>query len=161
MKENKKGGQTLKVKFLYMAIVGSVGGLFSMLFGGWSTALVTVIMLMVFDLITGGFIIPLIFKSSPKTETGGIQSNVFGKGVCRKMYKILLITVAYRLDLTFGINYLKDTFIIAFIFEETLSLVENAALMGMPLPAVITNALDVLKNKKLVFGKENANVKRD
>ena len=144
----------MKVKFLYMAVVGGIGGLFTMAFGGWSTGLVTVIMLMCFDLLTGGFIIPVVFKRSPKTETGGIQSNAFGKGVCRKLYKILLISVAYRLDVMFGINYLKDTFIIAFTFEETLSLVENAALMGMPLPAVITNTLDVLKNKKISLGKE-------
>ena len=161
MKENRKGGQALKVKFLYMAIVGSIGGVISFMFGEWTTALLTLIMLMGFDLLTGGFIIPIIFKRSPKTESGGIQSCALGKGICRKLYRVLLVAVAYRLDLTFGVSYIKDTLVVAFIFEETLSLLENGALMGVPIPTVFTDALDVLKNKKLITRKENVDVKRD
>jgi len=41
----------------------------------------------------------------------------------------------------------RDAVIIAFIANETISLVENAGLMGLPLPAVITKAIDILQKK--------------
>ena len=31
--------------------------------------------------------------------------------------------------------------------NELISIVENAGLMGLPIPAVVTNAIDVLKKK--------------
>ena len=60
---------------------------------------------------------------------------------------LLFVLVAYRLDLVIGTNYIRDAVIIAFIANETISLVENAGLMGIPLPAVIIKAIDVLQKK--------------
>ena len=37
--------------------------------------------------------------------------------------------------------------IIAFMANELISLAENAGLMGIPLPAVITKAIDILQKK--------------
>ena len=53
--------------------------------------------------------------------------------------------MAYRLDLVIGTNYIRDAVIIAFIANETISLVENAGLMGLPLPEVISKAIDILQ----------------
>ena len=36
---------------------------------------------------------------------------------------------------------------IGFICNETLSIIENAGLMGLPIPAVITKAVDILKQR--------------
>jgi hypothetical protein len=44
-------------------------------------------------------------------------------------------------------NYIRDAVIIGFIANELISIVENAGLMGLPLPSVLTKAIDVLKNK--------------
>lgn len=38
-------------------------------------------------------------------------------------------------------------FVIAFMTNEVISIIENAGLMGIPLPKAVTNALEVLKNK--------------
>ena len=46
-----------------------------------------------------------------------------------------------------GSNFVKDATIIAFIANETISIIENAGLMGAPIPAVIVKAIDVLKQK--------------
>lgn len=54
--------------------------------------------------------------------------------------------MAYRLDLTVGSTYIRDAVIIAFIANEVISITENAGLMGIPIPAVIIKAIDVLKN---------------
>ena len=130
-----------------MALVGALGSFFSVLFGTYSHTLETLLILMVFDTLTGGIVIPIYFRKSPKSKSGCINSKAFGTGIARKFYRIVMVAVAYRLDLTFGINYLMNALVIAFIFEETISLVENGAIMGVPLPKFFTDALDVLKTK--------------
>ena len=55
--------------------------------------------------------------------------------------------MAYRIDLILGLDYIRNAVIIAFITNELISLVENAGLMGVPLPAVITKAIDILQKK--------------
>ena len=55
--------------------------------------------------------------------------------------------IAYRLDLAIGSNYIRDAVIIGFIVNETISIVENAGLMGVPLPKAINKAIDILTSK--------------
>ncbi len=46
-----------------------------------------------------------------------------------------------------GTAILKDAVVIAYIANETISIIENAGLMGLPIPKVITKAIDVLQSK--------------
>ena len=57
---------------------------------------------------------------------------------------LLIVLVAVRLDLLMGTDYLRDAVCIAFIANEALSIVENAGLMGVPLPEMLRNAIDIL-----------------
>jgi toxin secretion/phage lysis holin len=57
------------------------------------------------------------------------------------------VLVAVRLDLAMGTAILKDAVVIAYIANETISIIENAGLMGLPIPKVITKAIDVLQGK--------------
>lgn len=66
----------------------------------------------------------------------------------QKVHDPDFVLVAYRLDLVIGTNYIRDAVIIAFIANETISLVENAGLMGLPLPAVITKAIDIYRKDR-------------
>ena len=94
-----------------------------------------------------GLIVAGVFHTSNKTNSGSLESRAGWKGLCRKCMTLLFVLVAYRLDLVIGTNYIRDAVIIAFIANETISLVENAGLMGIPLPAVIIKAIDVLQKK--------------
>lgn len=69
------------------------------------------------------------------------------EGSLQKVHDTDFVLIAYRLDLVIGTNYIRDAVIIAFIGNELISLVENAGLMGVPLPAVITKAIDILQKK--------------
>ena len=60
---------------------------------------------------------------------------------------LLIVLIAYRLDLAIGTSYIRDAVIIGFIANELISIVENAGLMGVPMPGVITKAIDVLTKK--------------
>ena len=127
-------------------IVGTVGGFIASLFGGWDTALATLLIFMAVDYVTG-LIVAGVFHKSQKTASGALESRAGWKGLCRKGTSLLVVLVAYRLDLVIGSNFVKDATIIAFIANETISIIENAGLMGAPIPAVIVKAIDVLKQK--------------
>ena len=60
---------------------------------------------------------------------------------------LLFVLIATQLDLLAGTSYLRDAVCIAFIANEALSIVENAGLMGVPLPEVLRKAIDVLQKK--------------
>ena len=127
-------------------VIGTVGGFIASLFGGWDTALATLLIFMAVDYATG-LIVAGVFHKSQKTENGALESRAGWKGLCRKGTSLLVVLVAYRLDLVIGSNFVKDATIIAFIANETISIIENAGLMGAPIPAVIVKAIDVLKQK--------------
>ena len=124
-----------------------VGAAVSTIFGGWSEALTTLLICMVIDYITG-LVVAGVFHNSPKTATGALESNAGLKGLFRKAAMLLFVLIGHRLDVAVGTTYIRDAVCIAFIANEVLSLVENAGLMGVPIPEVVTNAIDVLKNKE-------------
>lgn len=126
--------------------IGAVGGFIAALFGGWDAALITLIIFMGIDYLTG-LIVAGIFHNSEKTKTGALESRAGWKGLCRKGVTLLIVLVAYRLDIIMGSSFIRDAVIIAFIANETISIIENAGLMGIPIPEVIIRAIEVLKNK--------------
>ena len=127
-------------------IVGVVGSFIASLFGGWDTALVTLMIFMAVDYITGLAVAGVCHKS-PKTDGGTLESRAGWKGLCRKGMTLLVVLVACRLDLIMGSNFIRDATIIAFIANETISIIENAGLMGAPIPGVLVKAIEVLKQK--------------
>ena len=126
--------------------MGAVGSAVATLFGGWDAGLVTLLIFMGLDYVSG-LVVAGVFHTSTKTDTGALESKAGWKGLCRKVMTLIFVLVAYRLDLVIGTNYIRDAVIIAFIANETISLVENAGLMGLPLPAVVTKAIDILQKK--------------
>ena len=67
---------------------------------------------------------------------------------------LLIVLVACRLDLLTGSTFIRDAAVIAFVVNETLSIIENAGLMGVPIPGVIVKAIEVLKQKSDVKEEE-------
>lgn len=127
-------------------IVGTIGSFIANLFGGWDAALITLIIFMSVDYITG-LITAGIFKKSKKSQSGGLSSEASWKGLVRKGVMLLLVLVACRLDLLLGSNFIRDAVVIALCTNETISIIENAGLMGIPIPKALTKAIDLLKDK--------------
>lgn len=135
-----------------LTAVGAAGSIIASLFGGWDTALVTLIIFMGVDYLTG-LIVAGVFHNSEKTANGALESRAGWKGLCRKGVTLLVVLVACRLDLVMGSNFIRDAVIIAFVANETISIIENAGLMGIPIPAAIMRAIEILKNKAESEGK--------
>lgn len=134
------------VKDALCAAIGAAGAFISASYGGWSAALTTLMIFMAVDYVTG-MIVAGIFHKSEKTKDGTLESRAGWKGICRKGVSLLVVLIACRLDLLIGTNFIRDTTVIAFIVNETISIIENAGLMGVPIPAVIVSAIHVLKEK--------------
>lgn len=132
--------------------IGVVGGFIACLFGGWDAALITLIMFMTIDYISG-LLVAGVFHNSKKTESGTLESRAGWKGLCKKCMTLLFVLIAYRLDLALGVSYIRDAVVIGFIANELISIVENAGLMGVPLPTVLQNAIDILTKKSESEGK--------
>ncbi len=139
-------GKDGKMKMKLLTLIGVIGSWIASLFGGWDAALVTLLIFMGIDYVTG-LIVAGVFHRSEKTENGMLESRAGWKGLCRKGVTLLIVLVACRLDLVMGSSFIRDAVVIAFIANETISIIENAGLMGVPVPAVITRAIEVLKNK--------------
>lgn len=135
------------MKTTIIAIIGVIGSSFASLFGGWNAALTTLIIFMGIDYVTG-LVVAGVFHKSKKTDTGSLESRAGWKGLCRKGMTILIVLIACRLDLIMGTSFVKDAVVIGYIANETISIVENAGLMGLPIPSAITKAIDILKKKE-------------
>lgn len=133
-------------KNILISIVGIIGSAIASAFGGWTTGLTTLVIFMAIDYITG-LIVAGVFHKSTKTDSGTLESRAGFKGLCRKGAMLLIVLVACRLDLTLSTTYIKDAVIIAFIANETISIIENAGLMGVPMNDTLKNAIDVLQKK--------------
>lgn len=134
------------MKTVICSACGTIGAAIAAIFGGWNAAMTTLIIFMAIDFLSG-LVLAGVFHSSNKTESGKLESKAGWKGLCRKCMTLLFVLIACRLDLLIGASYIKDAVCIAFIVNETISIVENAGLMGLPIPKVMTNAIELLKNK--------------
>lgn len=134
-----------KMKNAILAGIGAVGSFLSYLFGGWDTAAITLVIFMTIDFISG-WIVAFCHRSK-KTESGGLSSKVGFIGLSKKFIILLLIIVANRFDLMLGVDYIRTGACIAFMANEALSIIENAGLMGIPIPAIITKGIDLLHQK--------------
>ena len=135
------------MKNAIIATCGAVGSFVAAALGGWDHAIVTLLSFMVIDYLSG-WILAVVFKKSQKTETGGYSSVIGLKGLCKKVMILLLVCVANLLDVQTGANYIRDGVCIAFMANEAMSIIENAGLMGLPIPEWLIKALDILQKKE-------------
>lgn len=133
------------MKYKIFTTLALAGSALAELFGGWDMALETLLILMAADWITGGILLPAVFGKSSKSPNGALESRAGWKGLCRKGMTLFYILIAARLDRLLDMDYIRNAVCIGFIANELLSIVENAGLMGVPLPAMIRKVIDILK----------------
>lgn len=135
------------MKNFIFSTFGALGSGIAYIFGGWDASIITLLIFMGIDYITG-LVVAGVFHKSQKSKTGALESRAGWKGLIKKCVTLLFVVIAVRLDVLIGSSYIRDAVCIAFILNELVSIVENAGLMGLPIPAVITKAIDILKEKE-------------
>lgn len=119
-------------------VVVSVGTGLTWFFGTWDTALAVLVCFMVLDYVTG------LLRAYVNKE---VSSDVGLKGIARKAVIFVVLIVAVLLDrlLNTG-NWVFRTLICYFyIANESISLLENCAGLGLPIPEKLKEALSQLK----------------
>ena len=115
-------------------------------FGGWTEGMTALAICMIIDYITG-LIVAGIFHNSQKTDTGRLESNAGWKGLIRKGVTMLIVLVAAYVDRVIGTTFIRDAVVIGFLVNEVISIIENAGLMGIPVPKAVTNMIELLKKR--------------
>lgn len=128
------------------SVIGMVGGVVSSLFGGWDGFLQGLVLFMVVDWVLG-VVNAAIFKKSTKTSSGGYSSDVGFKGLVKKGVILVMVLVAARIDAILGVSVVRDAVCIAYLANELASIIETIGQMGIPIPAPIEKAIDILQAK--------------
>lgn len=119
-------------------VVVSVGTGLTWFFGTWDTTLAVLVCFMVLDYVTG------LLRAYVNKE---VSSAIGLKGIARKAVIFVVLIVAVLLDrlLNTG-NWVFRTLICYFyIANESISLLENCAGLGLPIPDKLKEALSQLK----------------
>ena len=139
----------------------AIGGLIGWFLGGCDGLLYALLAFVVIDYITGVMC---------AIVTRDLSSEIGFHGICRKMLIFLLVGIANIVDMQLIGNgsVLRTAVIFFYISNEGLSIVENAAILGLPIPNELRNVLKQIRGKggkaetkKARKGTKNDNSKED
>jgi len=108
--------------------------------GGWDAALMLMLLMMGLDLVSG--LILSFQRRSAKTPRGGFDSGTMFLGLTRKLLMLLLVILGTALDSLLGSGICRLCVIGFYSAGEALSVVENAALAGVPFPRGLLASLE-------------------
>ena len=120
----------------------AVGGWLGYFVGGVDGLLTALIVFMVIDYITGLMC---------AVEDKKLSSAVGFKGICKKVLIILLVGVAHIVDLhVVGTgSALRSAVVCFYLSNEGVSLLENAAHLGLPVPEKLKTVLEQLHDREI------------
>ena len=126
----------------------AVGGWLGYFLGGYDGLLYALVVFMVVDYITG-----VMCAVSDKK----LSSSVGFKGICRKVLILMLVGIANLLDVqVIGTGAVLRTAVISFyLSNEGVSLLENAAHLGLPIPEKLKAILAQLHDRAESDGDDN------
>ena len=121
-------------------VFAAIGGWLGYFLGGCDGLLIALVVFVVVDYITGVMCAIADHK---------LSSAVGFKGICRKVLIFLVVGIANIIDVqVVGTGSVLRTAVIFFyISNEGVSLVENAAHLGLPVPDKLKNVLEQLHDR--------------
>lgn len=122
-------------------IFAAIGGWLGYFLGGWDGALYALITFITVDYITGVMC---------AVTDRRLSSEIGFKGICRKVIILTLVGVGSILDhqVVGSGSVLRTAVIFYYLSNEGISILENAAHLGLPVPEKLKNVLEQLKNDK-------------
>lgn len=123
----------------FKIIIAALGTGITWLFGSWDTALIVLVSFMALDYLTG--VLRAIVNKEVSSDTGL-------KGIARKTVILTVLIVAVLLDrlLNTGTWVFRTLICYFYIANEGISLLENCAGLGLPIPDKLKDALVQLKD---------------
>lgn len=122
-----------------LAFLHRVGAGALSLVGGWDNTLRLLVAMMAMDYASGLAVAAM--GKSPKTENGHVDSRAGLRGLLRKGLILMVLAVAAQIDVTMDSAFVRAATAWFYVVNEGISIVENAALAGLPLPEKLLHAL--------------------
>lgn len=121
-------------------VFAAIGGWLGYFLGGCDGLLIALVVFVVVDYLTG------VMCAIADTK---LSSAVGFKGICRKVLIFLLVGIANILDVQVigSGSVLRTAVIFFYISNEGVSLVENAAHLGLPVPDKLKDVLEQLHDR--------------
>lgn len=135
----------------FTELLAAIGGAIASFFTGLPAIIWVLIAVMSIDYATG--IICGMMGKSPNTENGGVSSKMAFRGLMKKMLIILVVLLAALLDKAVSMGTGAEFEAVAgatclwFIASEGFSIIENVASMGVPIPGILKQALEIMRKK--------------
>lgn len=132
-------------------ILAAIGGAVASFFCGLPPIMWVLIAVMTIDYITG--ILCGLMGKSQKTETGYLSSGAAFIGLMKKALILLVVLLAALLDkavsMGTGVTFeaVAGATCLWFIASEGFSIIENVASMGVPIPGILKQALEIMRKK--------------
>ena len=119
---------------LIQVVLSIIGGWVGYFVGGLDGLIYALIVFVVIDYITG-----VMCAINDKT----LSSQIGFRGICRKVLIFLLVGMANILD----VNIIGTAVIFFYLSNEGVSLLENAAHLGLPVPEKIKEVLEQIHER--------------
>lgn len=121
----------------FNTLVAIIATFFTYLFGSWDLALQVLIVFMILDYVTG---VLYAFISNQ------LNSEVGFKGLVKKLMILVVLIIGVMLDRILGVNGWPFRTLAAYFYiaNEGISLLENVANIGIPIPNKMRQALEQL-----------------
>ena len=123
------------------AAVAAIGGYLGYFVGGVDGLMTALLIFMVLDYITG--LMCAIADKQPSSAVGF-------KGICKKVLILMLVGVAHIVDLhVVGTgDALRSAVVCFYLSNESVSMLENAAHLGLPIPEKLKSVLAQLHGRE-------------
>lgn len=124
-----------------MGVFSSLAAWMTARLGGMDKALQMMFLLMALDIVTGTAAAALGVSNGQR-----LLSRRMYEGVTRKLMMVVLVMLGHALDVMMGAEGISRAAVIGFYAaNEGLSIIENAALLGVPFPKAVRAALEKLR----------------
>lgn len=129
-----------KIQIIIDSIAGAVGAVLGFMYGEVTGLFWALIAFMALDYITG-VIVAIIEKR--------LSSEVGFRGLAKKFLILVFVAVGHIADtyILGGTPAAMSAVMLFYIANEGISIIENAAALGLPVPKKLTNIMEQIKNK--------------
>ena len=140
MPNRQKGQKMSKIQIIIDSIAGAVGAVLGFMYGEVTGLFWALIAFMALDYITG-VIVAVIEKR--------LSSEVGFRGLAKKFLILVFVAVGHIADtyILGGTPAAMSAVMLFYIANEGISIIENAAALGLPVPKKLTNIMEQIKNK--------------
>ncbi len=113
--------------------------------GGWDATLKLLLAMMALDY-TSGLAVACLGRS-PHSKSGCIDSRAGLSGLLKKGLILMVLAVAAQIDDTMDGSFVRGATAWFYIINEGISVLENAALAGIPMPQKLKQVLGMAKRE--------------